>query len=74
MQPSDYYPEGLKAASIATNAHCVAQAAAGGLRSMEEGQPSPFIETLTQPGGFLSALRGLRSIHVRQFISFISRM
>lgn len=37
MQPSAYYPEGLKAASIATNAHCVAQAAAGGLRSMEEG-------------------------------------
>lgn len=37
MQPSDYYPEGLKAANIATNAHCVLQAAAGDLGSVEEG-------------------------------------
>lgn len=37
MQPSDYYPEGLKAANIATNAHCVLQAAAGDLGSAEEG-------------------------------------
>ena len=37
MQPSAYYPEGVKAANIATNAHCAVQAAAGDLGSTEEG-------------------------------------
>lgn len=40
MQPSDYYPEGLKAASKATSADCVAQAAVGASYSLEEGPAS----------------------------------
>ena len=74
MHPSDYDPEGFKVASKATSADCVAQATVGASYSLKEGPGPPFIEAPIQPKAFLSALCGIPSIQIRQFISFINRM
>ena len=76
MQPSDYYPEGLKAANIATNADCVAQAAAGASSFLEEG-PASSLHTGPHPARMLpiSTLWHSQYPHKTVYlISFTNRM